>query len=112
MTEKFTPGPWGTVGDGKHGVVYVVNSPDKEDQGIVAEVVFQRCAEKRNANAHLISAAPDMYRALEDVCSDCEILSNWEDLFNIGRPDGTQMPPCPCKDCYVEKALKKARGEE
>lgn len=59
----------------------------------------------------VIKAAPDMYKALKMVCEDCEKLSNWEDMFNIGRPEGSIMPKCPCDECYVKEALMKADGE-
>ena len=55
-------------------------------------------------------SAKTMYEALKIVCEDCEKLSNWEDLFNIAPP-GSQMPVCPCKECFVKEALNRANGK-
>lgn len=120
MAEKFTPGEWYIEDFNEWGIAgkFVVDK-DKEP---IAKVCNQYhkipdlgslCRLKENmermqANAALLAASPRMYRALEDVCSDCERHANWEDAHNLGIPVGQ---PCPCKDCYVEKALKKARGE-
>lgn len=53
---------------------------------------FTKSVEEQEFNAVLISAAPEMYEALLWTCSKCNSDS--------------------CKDCPVEKALKKARGEK
>lgn len=105
--EKFTPGEW-TVHEFYHeySKQFLYNIFWSKDGEEVAERVYTK------ADAHLMAASKEMYEALESVCSDCERHSNWEDLFNIGRPAGTIMPPCPCDDCGVKKALKKARGEK
>ena len=81
---KFTPGPWlfssyksGTsviVIDGKEFGVATVNYPN------------------RDANAHLIAAAPDLYEALD----------------NLENDDGS-IPDHAWK--LVQAALAKARGE-
>ena len=52
---------------------------------------------------------PEMCQDMEELCGECETLANWEDLFNIGRPDGTQMPPCPCNNCRIGKALARLK---
>lgn len=118
MSEKFTEEPWeisdmsGVDAMDNFTVCFHIGVSSTGEMIADCQSNNKADYERVKANAYLIAAAPEMYRALEDVCSDCERLSNWEDLFNIGRPGGTQMPPCPCKDCYVAKALKKARGEE
>lgn len=121
--EKFTPGEWTAhlgimeptfvfIGkedeyvDGETSVICELHHGIKKEHPGNGIMDFDQT--EMRANAHLIAAAPEMYRALEDVCSDCERHSNWEDAHNLGIPVGQ---PCPCKDCYVEKALKKARGE-
>lgn len=53
---KFTPGPWGIV-DG-----LFISGPDGVE---FASTKFDACEERREANARLISAAPDMYEALK-----------------------------------------------
>ena len=49
---------------------------------------------------------PDMLDDMKTLCECCETLANWEDLFNIGRPDGTIMPPCPCNRCEIGQGIK------
>lgn len=55
---KFTPGPWGIV-DG-----LFISGPDGVE---FASTKFDACEERREANARLISAAPDMYEALQEA---------------------------------------------
>lgn len=87
---KFTPGPWKILYNDKTKVVL-------EQQGVAVFVAdtyagFTKSEEEQEFNAVLISAAPEMYEALQWTCSRCNSDS--------------------CKDCPVEKALKKARGEK
>lgn len=102
MTEpKHTPGPWkANFDDYTKSVIDILN----ENKTVIAMVPDQEVhqgdrtilsLEEIEANVHLIAAAPDMYEALEEVCSECAIKSNYE-----------------CKVCTMGKALRKARGEE
>ena len=117
---KFTPGPWHIlVPKPRYGNRECHSIVDGGGEYVAKTVVVSVLRgissvkrEERKANEHLIAAAPEMYDALKEVCENCDKLSNWEDLFNIGRPDGTIMPKCPCKDCSVDKVLKKVRGEK
>jgi hypothetical protein len=52
-----------------------------------------------------------MLEDMKTLCEGCETLANWEDLFNIGRPDGTIMPPCPCNKCEIGEGIKKITNE-
>lgn len=82
----FTPAPWSYVGTG-----HMVGGPDRVR---VADCFcLERPSEERMANAHLISAAPDLYALLERLAKDNTLVSsvNW----------WTQ----------VDVALAKARGE-
>ena len=100
---KFTPRPWRAVDVGYGFRI----EPDVCWIGENSNVTKKQ----RIANKDLIVSAPEMYSALKMVCEDCEKLSNWEDMFNIGRPEGSIMPKCPCDGCYVKEALMKANGE-
>ena len=117
-SEKFTPGPWHagrnpaftTVLDGHEGkAIYVGNHHIAWANAFDEENVLR--IDNAVANAALIAAAPEMYNALKMACEDCEKLSNWEDMFNIGRPEGSIMPKCPCDGCYVKEALMKVNSE-
>ncbi len=59
----FTPGPW------EDDMDYVV---DSQHNIICAVESFHRRWEEARANANLIKAAPDMYRALKSWCKGCE----------------------------------------
>lgn len=115
MTEKFTKEPWeisdmsGVDAMDNFTVCFHIGVSSTGEMIADCQSDNKADYERVRANAHLIKAAPEMYRALEDVCSDCERHSNWEDAHNLGIP---VSQPCPCKDCHVEKALKKGRGEE
>lgn len=72
---KHTPGPW-EVGDGVvSGSEHIIYCDDATGSA-VATVLFEplditgRSKTERRANAHLISAAPDMYEALK-AAVDC-----------------------------------------
>lgn len=103
--EKFTPGKWTVSDDGLVDLIVVGGN-----YKLIVDITHVN-GERNDADAYLISAAPEMYSALKMVCEDCEKLSSWEDMFNIGRPEGSIMPKCPCDECYVKEALMKANGE-
>ena len=64
--EKFTQGEW-AVEENAYGE-FTVSSDGEE----IAFPIEGYTNINRKANAHLISAAPDMYRALRDVLPECE----------------------------------------
>jgi len=101
MTEvKFTPGPWEQIdngldeGSGKASSrVWSIVQPalyavDRPDHGYIADVYFGHIgcgdtpAEVCQANADLITEAPNLYGALEKAC---EALFEAEDKFWIGH---------------------------
>lgn len=114
---KFTPGPWevNTNGAGHTAVFGKRGSPVCVfGQGFDEE--FHRFR-KHKANAALIAAAPDMYKALEEFdikdCSECDA---------TGLEPGTNGDACrECGGCgevirggwpnAIKTALAKARGE-
>ena len=94
MTEtKFTKGPWKR----KDNFVY---SPmfDEDDTLFVSIAVACTGIAPAIANATLMTAAPDMYEALETTC----------DKYCIGYAGDSLVK---CEDCIIRIALRKARGE-
>jgi hypothetical protein len=93
---KFTPGPWIVAGPsfGEPKMKYAsCVIPDSEDNdGIdICEMPFDHYNPEQEANAHLIAAAPDMYKTLE-----------W--LLHIHSIPGLARGE-------IQKTLAKARGE-
>ena len=99
MTEKFTPGPWTATYDSQlQAAIEIYNT---EDRGMVAVLPDRGTVEAMSeieANANLIAAAPDMYKALECAC----------DKYCIGYAGDSLVK---CEDCIIRTALCKARGE-
>lgn len=100
---KFTPGPWVVADSLDFDNVSVVmdtaiDNPSSYITGNVwaCDLWWDECDEEDIANAHLISAAPDMYEALEELLQ----------LIEIERPDWQHT-----EQHRGYKALKKARGE-
>ena len=98
MTEKFTPGPWEhCIFGGEAGYPLIF---EKKTGLRIASVFIQNGdCENGIANATLVHAAPDMYRVLSGIC--------FEKSARI-----CNYAPESCKVCFINKALKKARGEE
>jgi hypothetical protein len=72
-------------------------------------------ATNAQANAHLIAAAPDLYRELSRMVESCPLCAGsgfiytMADETEIGQTPGRSTQPCPdCKDAAA--ALSKARG--
>lgn len=98
MKTKHTPGPW-MVTDCLDFWVQPEGSLDSGDFNGIAhcgDVAWPGSSEKHDewlANAHLISAAPNMLEALE----------------NLENDDGKAMPPSAWK--LVQDAIAKAHGD-
>lgn len=96
---KFTPGPWYLTGSG-HGLIVCGPTTTLTDISgvrcldIIARTDWAR-GEEDDANAHLISAAPDLYAALTRMLEN--ELDNYED-----GGDAVAL---------AKAALAKARGE-
>lgn len=109
MSTKFTPGPWAANcydvgGDrpvGDSGVRFWSISPNAEHyRGDVAschsaEHIGGITLTERDANAHLIAAAPDLYESL----TECRALLDGEGGMSVGVRE------------RADTALAKARGE-
>ena len=94
MSEKWTPGPWfvrdlGPTKDGYPYFIIQAGGPDIGD-GFVGDEYFSLAGIMTRETAALVSAAPDLYAQLKELCDSC-----------MGQ----------CDDCRVSDILKKARGE-
>ena len=72
---KFTTGPWFIDGQG----IGPKSFADDQSYGITMPVAYIEeydWPEDHRANAHLIAAAPDMYKALEDMANIAECSGN------------------------------------
>lgn len=107
MKEQFTPGPWcikqseairspygGSTSSTRITILDTLEGQYKR-QHVIAQVAKGNGS--GDANAALISAAPELYKELERHCALCM----------LAHPD------CEgCELCDTGKVLKKARGEE
>lgn len=106
MTEaKFTKGPWVSYGSGVATEAYGLKPDRTYGHGCGATFVCclndgeyheYKDREEQEANAHLISAAPDMYEALEDAAMEIRHLAR-------GTTDSYDA---------IMALLAKARGEQ
>jgi hypothetical protein len=99
MENKFTPGPWEYDKDEDeiHAIDY------QETGGDPAHICAMLGSDKRKlSNANLISAAPDLYKALDKA---------YLDILNIIN-EGEFKEGIEWNSGYIEDALKKARGEK
>lgn len=98
MSEKFTPGPWEVDKENCHAGQIAVCYGDKDTYFEVWSRHWFGGIDQE-ANAHLISAAPEMYEALVDLFHEAD---SW---CECGKCTA-------CKtDAKVRAALAKARGE-
>ena len=95
MKEQFTQGPWSILFNDKTKVVL-------EKSGVAIFVAdtyagFTKSDSEQEANAALISAAPELYEQLERHCALCMLMH----------------PDCEgCDICDTRKVLNKARGRK
>ena len=92
--EKFTPGPWVVIKlfRQKTGALAIVHDPSGDTVTICDVIDDKEHPEIADADAALISAAPEMYEALKFHCMNCNHQTE-------------------CEGCPYHKVLKKARGE-
>ncbi|KAB7765370.1 hypothetical protein [Xanthomonas sp. LMG 12461] len=96
---KWTPGPWlvntAGVGSSYGGIevteFYVYNPKVVKNVAIAADIVDPKTGQPSEANARLISAAPELYEALSR-------------LEQYGHTDATWD--------FAMRAMAKARGEQ
>lgn len=96
MDEKFAPGPW--VYDKYGSLIDANNDPIRVyGLGITTELANQRPSSI--ANAKLITAAPELYEALQELCDIAMDNVSENSLVIIGAVE------------KAEQVLSKARGE-
>ncbi len=98
----ISPAPWRAEGGPMAAIVYE-NRPTQECASVCAIT-----GERRNADAALIAAAPDLYEALREVvdemCQNCSLAA-------VGG-DGCMLVDNGCFVKDGRKALEKAGGAE
>ena len=102
MSAAFTPGPW----EYHSHVSSVAQGPRL---GKIAEVSFAyKDSATRDANGHLIAAAPELYEALEAIDE------MWSDDGDGGRIGPIDARSGKVREIWqlVRDALAKARGEQ
>ena len=93
MIEKFTPGPWVANGDKIETTSGILRSR-------IAIIDDGAGIDDPDANANLVSAAPDMYEALNRIYNKL-LISDRDGESHISEKDGEM----------ALAALRKARGE-
>lgn len=107
MTQsQHTPGPWEIQSDAKgvYGIVVKQTSPIRTHQ-FIASLHDSMGEEERQANAHLLAAAPDLLEALEKIEWYLEGLANTHG--NLLSAEGVSTLSCRN---LIAKTLKKAKG--
>jgi hypothetical protein len=105
---KFTPGPWFTTTNKPHRVcvdhgtivAHATMPPAKMNK-----TAWQKAKETAHANAHLISASPDMYEAMPDLSHVITWLEN-------GCCPKQAAQKLRIYANIIEAAKAKARGEQ
>ena len=96
---KFTKGPWKAAYDSQlQTLIEIYNTEDRILVAVLPDRGTIEAMSEIEANANLIAAAPDMYKALECAC----------DKYCIGYAGDSLVK---CEDCVILMALRKARGE-
>ena len=110
MNEKFTPGPWNMQKDPGH-ICEECQTEDYEAYvvGVKGDGIAIVLTDKREeANAHLITAAPDLYMACAAAAS---ILGMAEKYAEAGGRRGPEQREYDEAAPLIRAALAKARGE-
>lgn len=96
---KFTPGPWKTF---TYDVTIANDMVEGRDGDFVADCTMSlRTDDENNANARLISAAPELYEA---------VIGAYEILCDFTDEDWKNRDFNVVKKCLA--AIRKANGEE
>lgn len=101
---KFTPGPWEAVNRDTCQFIYAKGYERAICQVDSYSKGFGPDRDERDANAHLIASAPDIYEALEKQ------LKNWIELIESGDA-GHWDPEEDAHVISMRAVLAKARGE-
>ena len=96
---KFTKGPWKATYDSQlQAAIEIYNTEDRVMVAVLPDRGTIEAMSEIEANANLMTAAPDMYEALECAC----------DKYCIGYSGDSLVK---CENCVILMALRKARGE-
>jgi hypothetical protein len=104
MSEKWMPGPWEIDEENTCLSVRVsgnIKPGARWRVATVGSVGRSKSDEQNMATAHLIAAAPDLYKSLERIYGKL-LMSDRDGDAHITEEDGAM----------AEAALRKARGEE
>ena len=104
---KYTPGPWEVIKENMTEPGYkdfvrrlkIVKREESELGQILRIIAKIDWNNPQEANAHLIAAAPEMYKELKAHCNDCD-----------GRRFADHYGDEYCGDCKTRAALAKAEG--
>lgn len=96
---KFTKGPWTATYDSQLQALIEIYNAERIIVAVLPDRGTVEAMSEIEANANLIAAAPDLYKALECAC----------DKYCIGHAGDSLVK---CEGCIIRKALRKARGEE
>jgi len=101
---NYTKGEWKLQKSPNGYILYSdYKSESSEDLALVYDVADNKGREMLEANAHLISAAPDMYEALQ----------SWEELWGMRPLDSGADMQMILRKCWIKtyRALAKAEGK-
>ncbi len=101
--KKFTPGPWQFKATATRR--YINGRPDDGSAEVCEVNETWVPNEASAANAHLISAAPELIDACEFFCKKCRAEAA---LFSAMNDSKIELP---CNECPAFPALAKAYGE-
>lgn len=105
METKHTPGPWQVI-KGAYNSIRISDNPNDKRLAGIAQITEWAKPEVREANAHLIAAAPDLYRGLALLLPTCKA---WLEDAKKADPHGWQSLD---NDIAVAvAAIRKAKGE-
>lgn len=119
--KNWTPGHW-VVDPYKLGTLGDVCDNDGNSVALCQQRLYDEFHKERKANAHLISAAPELYKALERAIENAEQAA-FEEWLEIAMPSGCadsvssqwifSIQHSEFCDDYADAiaALAKARGE-
>lgn len=92
---KYTPGPWEVCNNTiVHDDKTRIDTLDGKHIG-GASIYLSRGIEEAQANANLISAAPELLKELESHCQSCMERNKFEN---------------GCPGCFTQRVIKKALG--
>lgn len=117
--EKFTPGPWRVHLDKRNGTVCAIIEDKSGDS--VARTVYRFHRGERNANGHLIAAAPEMRENMIDNLTTIDLINSTALQICANCKWERQCKTCALSEVFrllngiqerTEKLKKEVDGEE